>query len=154
LRSLFELKPRNHRAMNIPRLIFAIVAGFVVIFASDWLIHGIWMKSDYQATQQLWRPEVEMQSHMGWMLCAQLLTVITFVLLWTRWAETARFGCAVGFGLLMGMFSGVWAIVLYVILPMPGAIAAKWFVAGVMQCILLGIVTFYVYKPAASATAS
>jgi len=51
--------------MNIPRLIFAIVAGFIVIFASDWLIHGIWLKSDYQATQQLWRPEAEMQSHMG-----------------------------------------------------------------------------------------
>jgi len=88
------------------------------------------------------------------MLGAQLLTVITFVLLWTRWAETARLGCAVGFGLLMGMFSGVWAIVLYVILPMPGAIAAKWFLAGIVQCVLLGVVTFYVYKPAASGTAN
>jgi hypothetical protein len=138
--------------MNIPRLIFAIVAGFIVIFASDILIHGFWMKPDYQATQQLWRPEGEMQSYMVWMLSAQLLTVITFVLLWTRWAPTAQFGCAIGFGFLMGAFSGVWAIVLYVILPMPGSIAAKWFCAGIVQCILLGIVTFYVYKPAPSAT--
>ena len=51
----------------------------------------------------------------------------------------------------MGMFSGVWAIVLYVILPMPGSIACKWFCAGIVQCILLGLVAFYVYKPAPSA---
>ena len=138
--------------MNIKRLILAIVAGYVVIFATDWLIHEKWMMADYEATQQLWRAKPEMASLMGWMLGAQLLTVITFVLLWTRWADTARLGCAVGYGFLMGMFSGVWAIVLYVILPMPCAIACKWFFAGIVQCIILGIVTFYVYKPAASAT--
>jgi uncharacterized membrane protein len=83
---------------------------------------------------------------MAWMLGAQLLTVVTFVLLWTRWANTAQLSCAVGFGFLMGVFSGVWAIVLYVILPMPPSIAVKWFVAGIVQCILLGIVAFFVYK--------
>lgn len=140
--------------MNMKRLILAIIVGFVVIWGTDFLIHGVWMMPDYRATQSLWRPEAEMSSYMAWMLGAQLLTVVTFVFLWTRWAETARLSCAFGFGLLMGLFSGVWAIVLYVILPMPGSIACKWFFAGIVQCILLGIVTFYVYKPAASAPAS
>ena len=133
--------------MNIPRLFLAIVVGFVVIFLTDWLIHGVWMAADYHATEQIWRPESEMASRMAWMFGAQLLTVVTFVLLWTRWANTAQLGCAIGFGFLMGMFSGVWAIVLYVILPMPPSIAVKWFFAGIVQCILLGIVTFFVYKP-------
>jgi len=92
-----------------------------------------------------------MQSHMVWMLGAQLLFAITFVLLGTRWAETARLGCAIGYGLLMGLFSGVWAIIMYVVIPMPCSIACKWFLAGIAQTILLGIVTFYVYKPKASA---
>jgi uncharacterized membrane protein len=86
---------------------------------------------------------------MGWMLAAQLLFATTFVLLWTRWADTARFGCAIGFGFLMGVFSGVWALIMYVVIPMPGSIACKWFFAGIAQSILLGIVTFYVYKPKA-----
>src|SRR5204863_845207 len=100
--------------MNMKRLVLAIIAGFVVIWVTDFLIHGVWMMPDYRATQSLWRPEAEMQSYMAWMLGAQLLTVITFILVWTRWADTARLGCAVGFGLLMGTFSGVWAIVSYV----------------------------------------
>lgn len=139
--------------MNIKRLIFAIVAGYVVIWLTDWLIHEKWLMANYEATQQLWRAKPEMASLMGWMIGAQFLTVIAFVLVWTRWADTARIGCAIGFGLLMGLFSGVWAIVLYVILPMPGEIACKWFFAGIVQCILLGIVTFFVYKPKQAAAA-
>jgi hypothetical protein len=146
-RSLFELEPGNHLAMNIPRLIAAIVVGFLVIFGTDYLIHQVWMAPDYLATQQLWRPESEMTVHFGWMLFAQLLLVFAFVMLWTRWAGTARIGCAIGYGFLMGLFSGVWPIILYVVIPMPCAIACKWFFAGIIQCILLGLVTFFVYKP-------
>ncbi len=137
--------------MNIKRLILAIVVAFVVLWGTDFLIHGIWMTPDYRATQTLWRPDADMKSYMGWMLGAQLLFAITFVLLWTRWAETARLGCAIGYGLLMGLFSGVWAIIMYVVIPMPCSIACKWFFAGIAQTILLGIVAFYVYKPKASA---
>jgi hypothetical protein len=137
----------NDLFMNIPRLSLAIVVGFVVIFGTDFLIHGIWMAPDYQATQQLWRPEAEMASYRWWMFVAQLLLVFAFVMLWTRWASTAQISCAIGYGFLMGVFSGTWAIIMYVVLPMPCAIACKWFFAGIAQCILLGLVTFFVYKP-------
>lgn len=129
--------------MNIKRLILALVAGYIIVFVTDLLIHEKWMAADYAAIERILRPKPVM----GWLLGAQVLTVLTFVLLWTRWADTARVGCALGFGFLMGAFSGVWAIVLYAILPLPGAIAAKWFFAGIVQCILLGIVTFFVYRP-------
>ena len=138
--------------MNIKRLILAIIVGFVVLWVTDFLIHGLWMMPDYKATQSLWRPEAEMGSYMGWMLCAQFLSVITFVMIWTRWADTAKLACAIVFGLLMGMFSGAWTIIMYVVIPMPGSIACKWFFAGIAQAILLGIVTFYVYKPKAAGT--
>jgi hypothetical protein len=136
--------------MNMKRLFLAIVVGYVVVFATDLLVHHVWLAADYAATQQIWRPESGMQTLMAWMIGAQILTVVTFVLLWTRWANTARLSCAIGFGFLMGTFSGAWPTTLYVVLPMPGALAAKWFVAGIVQCILLALVTFYVYKPAPS----
>lgn len=141
--------------MNIKRLLLAIVAGYVVIFGTDILIHEKWMMADYAATQQLWRPKPEMESLMGWMIGAQLLSVVTFVILWAiGFAGTSRLICAIGYGALMGLFSGVWAIIIYVVTPTPCEIATKWFFAGIVQCILLGIVTFYVYKPAQPAPAS
>jgi hypothetical protein len=62
-----------------------------------------------------------MQSHMTWMVGAQLLFVITFVTLWAKGfaSATTKVSCAVGYGLLMGLFSGVWAIIMYVVVPMP-----------------------------------
>ena len=142
--------------MNIKRLILAIVVAFVVLWGTDFLIHGIWMMPDYRATQSLWRPEAEMGSYMGWMLCAQLLFVITFVLVWAKGfaSSTTRISCAIGYGLLMGLFSGVWAIIMYVVAPMPCSIAAKWFFAGIGQTILLALVTFWIYKPSVHATAT
>ncbi len=133
--------------MNVKRLIIAILVGFVVFWATDFVVHEVLLKADYQAAQSLWRPESEMGSYIGWLFAAELLFTITFVLLWTRWAEGAQLGCAIGFGFLMGLASGVWPIILYVVMPLPGSIACKWFFAGIVQAIILGIVTFYVYKP-------
>ncbi len=116
--------------MNTKRLILAIVVAFVVLWVTDFLIHGVWMTPDYRATQQLWRTDTEMQSHMAWMLGAQLLFVITFVILWAK---------------------GFASLIMYVVVPMPGSIAAKWFFAGIVQTILLGLVTFWIYKPSAPA---
>jgi hypothetical protein len=135
--------------MNIKRLVSAIVVAFVVLWATDFLIHGVWMTSDYHTTQQLWRTDAEMMSRMGWMLCAQLLFVITFVILWAKGfsGATTKISCAIGYGFLMGLFSGVWAIIMYVVVPMPCSIAAKWFFAGIAQTILLALVTSWIYKP-------
>ena len=79
--------------------------------------------------------------------------VITFVILWAKGfaSHTSNIACAVGYGLLMGLFSGVCALIMYVVVPMPGSIAAKWFFAGIVQTILLGLVTFWIYKPSAPA---
>ena len=51
--------------MNTKRLILAIVVAFVVLWVTDFLIHGVWMMSDYRGTQQLWRPDAAMGSRMG-----------------------------------------------------------------------------------------
>jgi hypothetical protein len=134
--------------MNIPRLILAIVAGFIVIFATDFLIHGVWLVPDYKATESLWRPESEMQSRFHWLLFAQILCAVTFVIIWAKGAAGTSMGTAIGFGVLMGLFQQIWAIVNYVVIPMPGALAAKWFFSGVVQAVLLAVITALIYKPA------
>ena len=134
--------------MNIKRLLLAIVAGFLVIFGTDLLIHGFWLKPDYEATKHLWRPESEMQSHFCWMISAQILCAITFVIIWAKGFAGRDLGTGAFFGLLMGLFQNIWAIVNYVVIPMPGELATKWFFAGLVQAVILGIVTALVYKPA------
>ena len=132
--------------MNMKRLLLAIVAAFALIFGTDFLIHGFWLTSDYEATKSLWRPETEMHTHFHWMLFAQLLCAATFVIIWAKGFAGRDIATGITFGLLMGMFQGIWAIINYVVMPLPGALATKWFFAGVVQCVLLGIVTALIYK--------
>jgi hypothetical protein len=135
--------------INVKRLLLAIVAVFAVIFFTDFMIHGLWLKPDYTATASLWRTEAEMQSKLPWMFVVYLLAAVTFVMLWARgFANGARLGCAVMFGLMMGLFMQANTIITYVVIPMPASLAIKWFVAGLAQAVLVGIVTFFVYKPA------
>jgi hypothetical protein len=133
--------------MNIKRLLLAIVVAFVIIFGTDFLIHGFWLNPDYEATKQLWRPESDMQTRFHWMLFAQLLCAATFVIIWAKGFAGRDIATGITFGLLMGLFLGIWAIINYVVMPLPGAIATKWVLAGVVQCVLLGIVTALIYKP-------
>ncbi len=136
--------------MNIKRLILAIVAGWVLVLATDYLIHELLLAPLYAATKALWRPESEMPKYFCWMFVAQFLIVTTFVIVWAQGFAGRSIGAAVSFGLLMGAFQQTWAIILFVVMPLPAELAIKWFIAGLVQAVLLGIVTSLVYKPASS----
>src|SRR6266850_2371589 len=127
--------------MNIKRLILAILAGWVVIFATDVLIHDLWLGPLYEATKPLWRPEDEMHTRICWMFLAQFLIVTTFVIVWAKGFAGRSRGTAVLFGLLMGIFQQTWAIILFVVMPLPAELAIKWFLSGLVQAVLLGLVT-------------
>ena len=50
----------------------------------------------------------------------------------------------------MGLFNQTQSMISYVMTPVPGSLAATWFCAGIVQAVLLGIVTYLVYKPKAA----
>jgi hypothetical protein len=137
--------------MNFKRLLLAILAGWVLIFATDLLIHHVWLMSDYEATKSIWRPEGEMQTRICWMFVAQFLGVATFVIIWAKGFAGGSVRRGLVFGLLMGLFQAIWVLADYVMIPMPGDLAIKWFFGGIAQAVTLGIVTSLVYKPASSA---
>ena len=132
--------------MNIKRLLLAIAAGFAVIFVTDFLIHGFWLDADYHATASLWRPEAEMQQRFHWMLLCQLLAAAAFALIWAMGFAGRDLGTGARFGLLMGLGMQAWAIAFYVVAPLPGHIAAKWFFSGLVQAALVGVVVAAIYR--------
>ncbi|MEY2505348.1 MAG: hypothetical protein QOG27_1628 [Verrucomicrobiota bacterium] len=134
--------------MNIKRLLLAIIVGWAVVFGTDMLVHGLWLGPLYHATQALWRPETEMHAYICWMFVAQFLIAATFVIVWAKGFAGRSAGEGAVFGLLLGIFQQTWAMILYVVMPLPAELAVKWFVAGLVQAMLLGVVTSFVYKPA------
>ena len=137
--------------MNPKRLILAIIVVFVGVWVSDFLIHGVWLAKTYGQTAQLWRPEKEMNSYFGWLMLGQLLASVTFVMIWAKgFAATACLGCACVYGMMMGLFNQSNTLITYAVQPIPAEIAVKWFITGVAQGVVMGILVFAVYKPKAA----
>ena len=134
--------------MNTKRLLLAIPVVFMGIFASDFLIHGVWLKNDYVASASLWRADADMQHFFGWLMLGQLLAAVTATTLYAKgFAEKARPRCAMMFGLFMGLFMQANTLITYAVQPIPAGIAVKWFIAGGVQGVLLGLLMYLVYKP-------
>lgn len=134
--------------MNPKRLALAVLALFLGVFATDFLIHGVWLKDTYAATASLWRPEGDMEKHMGWLMLGQFVFALTFGLLYAQgFAATACLRCACLYGLCMGLFGQAATLITYAVQPLPADIAVKWFGAGLVRGILLGLLVFLVYKP-------
>ena len=134
--------------MNIQRLIIAIVAAFLFTFLTDFVIHGVWLNPDYQATASVWRPEAEAQARFPWMVAAHVLMAVAFTVLWAKGGWRGGVGAGATYGLWMGLFQHVVVLFMYVVIPLRDDIAVKWFLAGLLQAILLGIIVAAIYKRA------
>jgi hypothetical protein len=134
--------------MNAKRLILAVLVVFVAVWVTDFLIHGVWLQSTYKETAHLWRTEEEMVRHMGWMFLGQFLASLIFVILWAAgFASRSSLRLAGCYGLLMAAFQQAITLIMHAVQPMPVALSAKWFLAGLAQGVLMGLLVFFVYKP-------
>src|SRR4051812_17292295 len=102
--------------MNPKRLLLAIVAVFAGVWLTDYLVHGIWLKSAYQANAALWRPDTDIEARAGWLFLGQFLFTLTFVWIWaTGFAARKTVGRACAYGMMMGVFRQAYTFILYAV---------------------------------------
>ena len=133
--------------MNVKRFIFAIIAVFVAIQITDPIIHGFILKNSYTALQHVWRPD--MMSKMWIMYLTSLIFSFIFVYVFTKGYENKGIAEGIRFGIIIGLLLNVVGTFnQYVVYPVPFSLALQWFVYGMIEFILAGIVTALIYKPA------
>ncbi|NJN06386.1 MAG: hypothetical protein HC814_08495 [Rhodobacteraceae bacterium] len=134
--------------MNTKSLIITVVVAFITVWATDFLIHAVWLSSTYGATKELWRPEEEMMSKMPWMLLGQLLIASAFTLIFAAAvAEKRHLACSLKYAATMGVLAIGGQIIMYAVQPLPGLLVAKWCFSYFVQMLLLGLIVHKVYKP-------
>jgi hypothetical protein len=134
--------------MNYGRLSLAIIGGFIFLCATAFLVHGVWLSGDYKAAAELWRSQEEIRRRFIILGIAQFLAALSFLYIWARtgWRRRSVLdGCS--FGFWMGLFQQIMTLAFYVVLPMRKELAFKWFLAGMLQAILLGGLSTFIYRP-------
>jgi len=138
--------------LNIKKLAIAIVAVYIVLMATNYLVHSIWLQPDYDAIPLSHRAMAGIQERFWVMLVGQFFFAAMFAYIYTRGRENkpwlvqgVRYGILVAF--LTVIPSALGEYVVYII---PYMLAIKWMVAGGIQMILAGLVVAGIYKDGAA----
>ncbi len=132
--------------MNTKRFIFSALAGFIFIFAFEFIFHGMLLKPAYEQTASLWRSPEEMQNFFQWSLMTQILFAGMMAYIFTRNFEGKGIGEGVRFGLMFGILMGVAQFGMYAYMPIPMSLALAWAGGAVVEMTGLGIIFALIYK--------
>lgn len=131
---------------------FWVAVGSVALVSGlcDFVFNGILLKDLYQETASLWRPMAEMKS-LAWLaVVTYFLFAWIFVVVYGKGYEKDKAGIGQGlrYGFLIGLLlCSVFSLGCYVLMPIPAVLAVCWFVGGMAECMIAGMVAGVIYKP-------
>jgi hypothetical protein len=130
----------------LKKTIWAVIVVFIVWSILDFLIHGILLKSTYQATANLWRPEDEM--NMPLMSLVTLIISICFVTIYSYMINPKSLALGVKYGLVFGLITGVsMGFGSYCYMPIPLSLAFSWFIGSLIELTIAGFIVGWMVKP-------
>jgi hypothetical protein len=133
--------------MNSKSILITIVAAFIAISVTDFLIHQVWLSATYAETKHLWRPEAEMVAKMPLMMLGQLILATAFSLIFASFvAEKRCLNSTLKLSFCLALISVAGQMMMYAVQPIPGSLIVKWCVAITAQVLLLGFVVQKLYK--------
>jgi len=123
----------------LKQTIWAVIAVFIIWSILDFLIHGVFLKSTYQDTANLWRPEDEM--NMPLMSIVTLVFTICFVTIYSYLIEPKSLSTGIKYGLILGIAMGVsMGFGSFCYMPIPLSLAFSWFIASLVEITLAGVI--------------
>jgi hypothetical protein len=130
------------------KLVVGWIVVFIVMSVLEFLLHGVILSSTYnsEAVRKFTRPESEMMGMMWIYYVVYLIVSFFFTLIFSKGYEGKGIVEGVRYGLYMGLLMATpMAYASYAMLPMPYSLALSWFISGIIEYIILGIVVAMVY---------
>lgn len=125
------------------------LAIYIVYQILSYLTHNVILAEHYALLSDVFRPPWEMEE-MSWLLyVSSAIYLYLFCQISTLVYRGKGIYGGVRFGLLLGLFFSVPAAIdNYVVYPITPAIAALWFITGVISFVLAGAIFAAIYRPA------
>lgn len=124
------------------KLVLAIVAAYIALMLTNYLVHQIWLMSDYAAIPASHRSTAGIMHRFWVMAIGQFIFSAMFAYIYTRGAEKKPWIVqGIRYGILMTFLVMVpTALGEYVVYIVPYMLAIKWMIAGGIQMIILGMI--------------
>jgi hypothetical protein len=127
------------------RSVWAVVAVFVTWSIMDFILHGVLLRSTYEATANLWRPMDQM--NMPLMYLVMLVFSMCFVLIYGLLIGQKSLASGLRFGALFGLATGIsMGFGSYSYMPIPLTLAWSWFIGSWIEAITAGAIVGAIVK--------
>jgi len=135
------------------RTILAVVAVFVAWSVLDFILHGMILRSTYEATASLWRPMEEFKWVLNYIVV--LISAACFVIIYARMITERGMNTALLYGLVFGIGAGVsMGYGSYSVMPIPYHLALAWFLGTVVMAVVGGWVAWLIVGRGAGSVSS
>ena len=142
--------------MNVKKFVYAFIAVFVLLEITNYLVHGIILADTYMSEElkTVFRSQEDVMVMMWLMYVMDLIWSFFFVFFFVKGYENKGIMEGLRFGLYIGLFMYLTSSFgMYTILPVPFSLALAWFIYGLIQSLLMGLIAALIYKPKAAAVA-
>jgi uncharacterized protein with PQ loop repeat len=129
----------------IKRTIWAVVAVFVAWSIMEAVLHGLLLRSTYEATANLWRSPGQMNIPLIYFVT--LVFAACFVLIYGLLVGQKSLASGVRFGALFGLATGIsMGFGSYSYMPIPLTLAWSWFFGSWIEAIVAGAIVGAIVK--------
>jgi len=130
--------------MNWKKWIMASVVVFVVYEILNFVIHSLLLMGTYEQLQSVWRED--MSSKMWIMWVSAIFWSFLFVYIFTKGYEAKGWMEGLRYGFWIGLFLNIpMAFNQFAVYPITFTLAIWWFVLGMIQILVCGIVAAAIY---------
>jgi hypothetical protein len=130
------------------KFVMATVAGYIVLMATNYLVHSVLLMNDYAAIPASHRTADGIMHRFWVMAIGQLFFAAAFAYIYQRGAEAKawlpqgiRYAIASTFLTVVPYSLGE-----YVVYIVPYQLAIKWMIAGAIQLAIMGLIVAAVYN--------
>ena len=140
--------------MNRKKFWISFIVIFIVYEITNFIVHGLILGPTYvsEGVKEVFRPQEVLQSTQWVRLFTELVWAFFFTFIFIKGYENKGLLEGVKYGIYIGLFySFVWAYQSYWMYPLPYSLMFQWFIFGLIQCVILGVVAALIYKPKTAA---
>jgi hypothetical protein len=143
---MLEKIKRRVLSMNVKRFIGASIAVFFAFEIIDAVVHMVILKKAYEALSSIWRPD--MISLLWIFHVGSLILAFLFTYIFVKGYENKGILEGVRYGIIIGLFANIpYGFYEYAMFPLPLCLCLQWFIYGMIEFIICGMIAAGIYKP-------